>query len=321
MQGSDRGKNQAPESAKPGRGAPHANGVHDALSVAGSSAASVSASSAASKDAPSESRRIHDPSAEGPLALRRQDGALIVTIEREERRNALSLATLKAFGNVFRYHLVPDDRAVIITGSGARAFCAGADLKERAEMSLADVRAQLVRYRTDLTWLSTCPVPTIAAINGAALGGGLELALLCDLRVAAPHASFALPETSLGIIPAAGGTQYLPRIVGSAKARELVLLGTRLSAAEALRIGLIHRICEAEVAVLDDALAWVAPITRGAPLAQHAALRALRAADRLDIDAGLEFELSCYEECLASEDRLEALAAFAEKRPPVFKGR
>ena len=129
-------------------------------------------------------------------------------------------------------------------------------------MSLDEVRAQLLRYRTDLAWLSTCPVPTIAAINGAALGGGLELALLCDLRVAAPHASFALPETSLGIIPAAGGTQYLPRIVGAAKARELILLGTRLSAAEALRIGLIHRICDAGVGVLEDALGWVAPITR-----------------------------------------------------------
>jgi enoyl-CoA hydratase len=272
-------------------------------------------------DLPPPSRRAHDPAVEGPLALRRQGGALIVSIEREERSNSLNRAALEAFGNVFRHHLAPDDRAVVITGSGARAFCAGADLKERREMSLDEVRAQLVRYRTDLTWLSTCPVPTIAAINGAALGGGLELALLCDLRVAAPHASFALPETGLGIIPAAGGTQYLPRIVGAAKARELILLGSRVSAGEALRIGLIHRVCAAEVSVLEDTLAWIGPITRGAPLAQHAALRALRAADRLDIDAGLEFELACYEACLTSEDRLEALQAFAEKRAPEFKGR
>jgi methylglutaconyl-CoA hydratase len=308
MQGSDRGSNPAPESAGRGAGAPAgSNGNSPVVQSGLPRGGSVNPDS--------------HPSSEGPLSLRRQGGALVVTIEREERRNSLSLATLEAFGNVFRHHLAPDDRAVIVTGSGARAFCAGADLKERRGMSVDAVRTQLVRYRTDLAWLSTCPVPTIAAINGAALGGGLELALLCDLRVAAPHASFALPETSLGIIPAAGGTQYLPRIVGAAKARELILLGTRLSAAEALRIGLIHRICDAGVGVLEDALAWVTPITRGAPLAQRAALRALRAADRLDIDAGLEFELACYEPCLLSEDRREALEAFAEKREPVFNGR
>jgi enoyl-CoA hydratase/carnithine racemase len=255
----------------------------------------------------------------GPLQIRRQDGALILTIQREERRNALDLATLQAFGDVFRHHLTSEDRAVVVTGSGTSAFCAGADLKERRGMSLDQVRAQLLRYRSDLGWLSTCPIPTVAAINGAALGGGLELALLCDLRVAAATATFALPETSLGIIPAAGGTQYLPRIVGASKARELILLGTRIEAAEALRIGLIHRVATAEV--VEDALRWLEPVTRGAPLAQRAALRALRAAERLDLDAGLEFERGCYEACLTSEDRVEALAAFAEKRPPVFKGR
>jgi methylglutaconyl-CoA hydratase len=299
-----------------------------------------------------------------PLQIRRQDGALILTIQREERRNALDLATLQAFGEVFRHHLTGEDRAVVVTGSGSSAFCAGADLKERREMSLDQVRAQLLRYRSDLGWLATCPIPTVAAINGAALGGGLELALLCDLRVAVATATFALPETGLGIIPGAGATQYLPRIVGAAKARELILLGTRIDAAEALRIGLIHRIAGERMAaermaaermaaermaaermaaermaaertvpegstaqelgasgLLEDTLRWLEPVTRGAPLAQRAALRALRAADRLDLDAGLEFERGCYEACLTSEDRLEALAAFAEKRRPVFKGR
>ena len=259
--------------------------------------------------------------AAGPLEIRRQDGALILTIQREERRNALDLATLQAFGDVFRHHLSGEDRAVVVTGGGSSAFCAGADLKERRAMSLDQVRAQLLRYRSDLIWLSTCPVPTVAAINGAALGGGLELALLCDLRVASPTATFALPETSLGIIPAAGGTQYLPRIVGGAKARELILLGTRVDAAEALRIGLVHRVSAPDQPVLSDALRWLEPVLQGAPLAQRAALRALRAADRLDIDAGLEFERGCYELCLTSEDRVEALAAFADKRRPVFKGR
>jgi enoyl-CoA hydratase/carnithine racemase len=257
----------------------------------------------------------------GPLDLERRQGALVVTICREERRNSLSLDTLEAFGEVFRSQLSSDDRAVVVTGAGERAFCAGADLKERRGMNLDDVRQQLLRYRTDLGWLATGPVPSVAAINGAALGGGLELALLCDLRVAAPHASFALPETSLGIIPAAGGTQHLPRVVGPAKARELILLGTRIDATEALRIGLVHRLAAPEHSVLEDALAWIRPITAGAPLAQRSALRALRAAERLDLDAGLSFELSCYETCLVSEDRVEALAAFAEKREPRFRGR
>lgn len=257
----------------------------------------------------------------GPLSIRRRNGALILTIEREERRNALSIDTLQAFGEVFKHVLSTNDRAVVVTGAGRRAFCAGADLKERRGMSVEQVRQQLLRYRTDLGWLSTSPVPTVAAVNGAALGGGLELALLCDLRVAAAHAVFALPETSLGIIPAAGGTQTLPRIVGPAKARELILLGTRIAADEAHRIGLIHRVAPPDAETLDDALAWIEPITSGAPIAQRAALRSLRAAERLDLDAGLSFELAQYEQCLRSEDRSEALEAFAEKRRPRFSGR
>ena len=158
MQGSDRDDNPASEHARGGAvlmGSSSFFNGNDTLVSRGSPPRG------GSRDAPADSRRAHDPSAEGPLSLRRQGGALIITIEREERRNALSLATLEAFGNVFRHHLTPDDRAVIVTGSGARAFCAGADLKERRDMSLDEVRAQLVRYRTDLAWLSTSPVPTI----------------------------------------------------------------------------------------------------------------------------------------------------------------
>ena len=255
-----------------------------------------------------------------PLQVTRRGGALIVTINREARRNSLSRATLDAFRDV-RAQLGPEDRAVVLTGEGERAFCAGADLKERREMSREQVLDQLEAYATHLGWLAESPVPTVAAINGAALGGGLELALLCDLRIAAKHAVFALPETRLGIIPGAGGTQRLPRLVGPAKARELILVGTRLSAEEALDCGLLHRVVEPEKDLLDQTLSWLGPVLEGAPIAQRCALDALRAAERLDLPAGLSFERESYQACLDSEDRLEALQAFADKRPPIFRGR
>lgn len=256
-----------------------------------------------------------------PLAVRREGGALIITIQREQRMNALSARTVEAFGEIYRTVLSPSDRAVVVTGAGSRAFSAGADLKERKGLSLDQVRELLARYRSDLAWLARSPVPTVAAINGVALGGGLELCLLCDLRVAAPHVELGLPETGLGIIPAAGGTQLLPRVVGLAKARELILLGRRVKADEALAMGLVHRVSPQGRDVLEDTLSYITPITQGAPIAQRAALDALRAAEELDLEAGLARELECYERCLVSEDRVEALRAFAEKRPPRFQGR
>jgi enoyl-CoA hydratase/carnithine racemase len=251
-----------------------------------------------------------------------QDGGLrVLTLARPERRNALSRALVLELGRLGRELCAdPTVRCILLTGEGERAFCAGADLKERIGMSDEEVRAQLRAYRTELAWLGTAPFPVVAAINGAALGGGLELALSCDLRIAAPHAVFALPETSLGIIPAAGGTQRLPRLVGEAKALELILLGTRLDAAEALRIGLVNRVLEAEQDLLAETKRWLAPLLEGAPLAQRAAIEAIRASS-LPLAEGLEVEFAAYERCLTSEDRREALRAFAEKRKPKFEGR
>jgi methylglutaconyl-CoA hydratase len=251
-----------------------------------------------------------------------QDGGLrVLTLARPERRNALSRAVVLELGRFGRELCAdPGVRCVVLTGEGKQAFCAGADLKERIGMSDEEVRAQLRAYRTELAWLGTAPFPVVAAVNGAALGGGLELALSCDLRIAAPHAVFALPETSLGIIPAAGGTQRLPRLVGEAKALELILLGTRLDAAEASRIGLVNRVLEAEQDLLDETKRWLAPVLEGAPIAQRAAIEAIRASS-LPLVEGLEVELAAYERCLTSEDRREALRAFAEKRKPKFEGR
>jgi enoyl-CoA hydratase/carnithine racemase len=236
--------------------------------------------------------------------------------------NALDRATVSEIGRLGS-ELSRDSSvgAVVLTGSGDRAFCAGADLKERAGMTDDEVRSMLGQYRTDFAWLWSSPFPVVAALNGAALGGGLELALACDLRVAADHATLGLPETSLAIIPAAGGTQRLPRLVGTAKALELVLLGTRLSAAEALALGIVNRVTPAGTDVVDDALAWLEPVLNGAPIAVRAALEAVRAATALPLDAGLEAERRAYEACLVSEDRKEALAAFRVKRKPVFRGR
>jgi len=256
------------------------------------------------------------------VRLERRGRAAVLTINRPERMNSLSRATLAAFAAAGRaLRRDTDIRALVVTGVGDRAFCAGADLTERRRMTEAEVREQLVAYRTDLGWLDRFHCPVIAAINGVALGGGLELALLCDLRVAAEHAELGLPETGLAIIPGAGGTQRLPRLVGAARAKELILLGQRLRAPEAERIGLINRVTPAGEAVLEDCLKWIAPILEGAPLAQRAALQAIDAATGDSLDPGLELELMFYDACLRSQDRQEALAAFSKKRRPDFKGR
>ncbi len=255
------------------------------------------------------------------VRLERRGSVALVTLDRPERMNALSRALVSRFGEIGRELAgLEDVRLVVVTGAGDKAFCAGADLKERASMSPDEVRALLVAYETELGWLETIAVPTLAAINGAALGGGLELALLCDLRIAAHHAVLGLPETSLGVIPGAGGTQRLPRLLGEARAKELILRAARLSAPEALILGLVNQVLPKSDDFVREVLSWAEPILSGAPLAIRAALQALRGATQRDLRQGLMLERAAYERCLESQDRLEALAAFAEKRKPVFRG-
>ncbi|HKY38784.1 MAG TPA: enoyl-CoA hydratase-related protein [Polyangiaceae bacterium] len=256
------------------------------------------------------------------VRLERRGSVALVTLDRPDRMNALSRALVARFGEIGREVAAQDDvRLVIVTGSGDRAFCAGADLKERAAMTPEEVRALLLAYETELGWLETIEVPTLAAINGAALGGGLELALLCDLRIAAEHAVLGLPETSLGVIPGAGGTQRLPRLLGEARAKELILRAARLTAPEALILGLVNQVLPKTEPFLLEVMSWTQPILEGAPLAIRAALKAMRGAPTRELGEGLALERAAYESCLMSEDRLEALAAFSEKRKPVFKGR
>ncbi len=259
---------------------------------------------------------------EFPIRVEQRGSVLVWTIDRADRANALSRPTLLAFGKLAREAAGNTSvRAIVVTGAGDKAFCAGADLKERQGMTDDDVRVQVQLYRSELGPLDRSPKPVVAAINGAALGGGLELALCCDLRVAASHAQIGLPETTLGIIPGAGGTQRLPRIVGEARAKEMILLGRRLTADEALAWGLVHRVPPVGTSVVDDAIEWIRPIAEGAPIAQAAALEAIDRALDVTLELGLELEKVSYDKTIVSEDRREALAAFAEKRKPRFQGK
>jgi enoyl-CoA hydratase/carnithine racemase len=257
-----------------------------------------------------------------PVRLERRGAAAVLWLDRPERMNALSRATLRSLGR-FGRELSQDDtvRAIVITGEGDKAFCAGADLKERKDFTENDVREQVAMYREELGGLDRSKKPVIAALNGVAFGGGLELALVCDLRTAAPHVTIALPETTLGIIPGAGGTQRLPRIVGEARAKEMILFGRRLTADEALAWGLVNRVSPPGVPVLDDTLAWIAPLLAGAPIALAAALGAIDASFDVGLETGLALERVFYDETLRSADRTEALVAFNEKRKPVFHGK
>jgi methylglutaconyl-CoA hydratase len=257
-----------------------------------------------------------------PVRVDQRRTIAVWTIDRASRKNALSRATLRAIGKLAREAATNASiHAIVITGEGHDAFCAGADLKERQAMSENDVRVQLDLYRSELGSLDRSPKPVVAAINGVALGGGLELALCCDMRVAAAHAQMGFPETSLAIIPGAGGTQRLPRVVGEGRAKEMILLGRRLSAAEALAWGLVNRVTPAGLDVVDDAIEWIRPIADGAPIAQAAALEAIDRSFDVPLEVGIELEKSSYEKTLVSDDRREGLSAIIEKRPARFQGR
>ena len=256
------------------------------------------------------------------VRLERRPAVALVTIDRPERMNALSWATVQQLGEIGR-ELAQDPllRVCVLTGAGEKAFSAGADLKERQGMSRGQVREMLSAYRSELGWLGQSEFVSVAAINGVALGGGLELALSCDLRIAAPGALFGLPETGLGIIPGAGGTQRMARLIGESRALDLVLTGRRIDANEALALGLVNRLAPSAELLMESTLKWLEPVAEGAPLAQRAALSAVRAAQRLPLDQGLDFEREAYERCLNSADRDEALLALSEKRKPRFQGK
>jgi enoyl-CoA hydratase/carnithine racemase len=224
-----------------------------------------------------------------------------------------ALATLEAAD-------ASDVRAVVVTGAGERAFSAGSHVGEFEAQ-----RGPAGRERHELESgvarrLAELPMPTIAAIEGNALGGGLELALCCDIRIASERARFGLPEVRLAVTPGAGGTQRLPRVVGSARARELILTGRVIDATEAERIGLVHRVVPAGEAVR-AAEAIAGEIAARGPLAVREAKRLLALSTEVDIDTGLAAELDASDRIFASEDMLEGARSFFEKRDPEYRGR
>jgi len=252
--------------------------------------------------------------------VERQGAVEIWTILGEQRRNAISRAMVEELERlVVRVSTSRQCRVVIVTGAGDKAFCAGADLKERTAMQEDEIRLFLDQLQRTFLAIERSDAVFIAAINGAALGGGLELALACDLRVAAPTAELGLPEVKLAIIPGAGGTQRLARLIGPGNAKDLILTGRRIEAREAMALGLIQRVAP-EGQLLQTSLDLAASIAANGPIAVAQAKRAIDEGLSLPIEEGLKVERRRYEAVLKSRDRLEGLRAFSERRPPHFKG-
>lgn len=250
-----------------------------------------------------------------------KDFIAYVTLDRPDMLNAFNYEMLEQLRNLMEsIQIHPDIRLVIITGSGDKAFSVGADLKERKTLPDTLVKRNLNRFGEVFTLIEQLPQPTICVLNGYAFGGGLELALACDFRIAADTVSLGLTETGLGIIPGAGGTQRLPRLIGEAKALELILTAKRMTAHEALDYGVVTKV--APVESLHEVTAdFAALILRNAPIAIQQAKFAVKQGMKTDIQTGLQIERKAYELTIPTEDRIEALNAFAEKRTPQFKGR
>lgn len=250
----------------------------------------------------------------------RRGHVALVTLNRPDAMNACNrelLAGLRETLDALRFD--PEIRAIVVTGAGEKAFCAGADLKERAGMTPLEVKRFIVTIRDTFTMLEAMGKPVIAAINGVALGGGTELALACDIRIAAETAMLGLTETGLGIIPGAGGTQRLPRLIGKGKAKELIFTARRVSASEALAIGLVEQVVPA-AELTASAMQMAERIAENGPMAVEQAKYAINAGIETDLATGLLIESRCYDVIIPTRDRLEGLAAFKEKRKPQYRG-
>jgi enoyl-CoA hydratase/carnithine racemase len=255
------------------------------------------------------------------LLAEQKDGVLILTLNRPEVMNSLNFDMLHALKEqIEALRFQTDVRVVIITGAGEKAFCAGADLKERITLTPVKVKEFIHTLRSLFTAIEYLNKPVIAAVNGIALGGGTELALASDIRIASLSATMGLTETRLAIIPGGGGTQRLPRLVGKGKAKELIFTGRRIGAEEALNIGLVNKTCNPK-ALMDEATAMAKMICEAGPVAIEQAKYAINYGLETDLHTGLSIESNAYWVTIPTEDRLEGLAAFREKRKPIYKGK
>ncbi len=253
---------------------------------------------------------------------RMDDHILVVTLDRPEAANAKNTAMGLEQKALFEglYVDAEDVRCVIITGRGEKAFCAGGDLKERKGMTDEEWKRQHAIFEQGVLALRACPVPVIAAVNGAAYGGGCEMALNVDFAYASANARFALTEVTLGIMPGAMGTQNLPHAVGERRAKEIILTGRPFSAEEALAWGLVNKVCPLE-SLMEETLETAGRIASNAPQSVMRAKRSISVASQIDRYTGYQFELEAYNRLVPLEDRSEGILAFNEKRKPQYKGR
>ena len=249
-------------------------------------------------------------------------GITVITMNRPDALNAMNTQMMTDLRDCFMQFYVDDSaaRCLILTGSGERGFCTGADLKERRGMTDAAWRQQHAVLEQAIKAMMDCPIPVIAAVNGAAYAGGLELALACDFVYAAEHAKFALTEVTLGIMPGAAGTQNLPRAVGQRRAKEIILTGAPFTAQDALAWGLANKVVTGP-ALMSEVTAVAAKIAANAPVSVKQAKKSIDKATELDRYSGYAFELEAYNRTVPTEDRQEGIDAFNEKRKPQYKGK
>lgn len=247
-----------------------------------------------------------------------EDRMATITLDRPSSHHALGVQLVDELGQALDHIEKTDEvRVIILTATGERAFCSGADLKERREMGDDSRWAHNRAIHAFVQRLANMQVPVIAAINGLAFGGGLEITLACDFRIAADHVELAVPEVGIGVIPGAGGTQRLPRLIGPTKAKELIFTGRRINATSALEMGMLSQVAVRQD-LTDKARELAQAVARNSPLAVAYAKLAIDAAMETTIEQGLRFETAATRTTLNSRDYEIGLEAFAEKRPPEF---